>query len=128
MYKCFGELTNEERGELMAYWWESGCLELLNVEGEWVEVTHPCWHFDQMYRRKPCKPSINWEHVDSKWSYIAVDKSGEVFAYERQPIAPPGGTCWRERCGTGYGKITNMFSSFKLGSCNWKDSLICRPC
>ena len=72
--------------------------------------------------KKVAKPSINWEHVDSKFNYLAEDCGGSVFLYEKEPFIT---SLWWESQG---GEIAeaNMFASYVKGTCDWKESLIKR--
>ena len=73
--------------------------------------------------KKVTKPSINWEHVDSRYNYLAEDYGGSVFLYEKEPFIT---SLWWESQG---GEIAeaNMFASYVKGTCDWKESLVKRP-
>ena len=73
--------------------------------------------------KKVTKPSTNWEHVDSKFNYLAEDYDGSAFLYEKEPFTDL--TCW----GIPGGDIAeaHVLASYVKGTCDWKDSLIKRP-
>ena len=73
--------------------------------------------------KKVTKPSINWEHVDSKFKYLAEDPSGSAFLYEEKPFVAL--TSWGIQSGEAVEAF--MFASYVKGTCDWKDSLIKRP-
>ena len=69
------------------------------------------------------KPTVNWDHVSSRYNYLAQDESGTCWVYEHVPIliedewASSRGDCTPADC----------LQSLVPGSCFWKDSLIERP-
>ena len=73
--------------------------------------------------KKVAKPSINWEHVDSKFNYLAEDSNGDAFMYEKEPFVT------MTAFGSRGGEIAeaHIFASYTKGTCDWKDSLIKRP-
>ena len=75
--------------------------------------------------KKVVKPSIDWEHVDSKFNYLAEDSSGDVFLYEKEPFITTEASAW---CAQNDGIAeANGFASYVKGTCDWKDSLVKRP-
>ena len=73
--------------------------------------------------KKVTKPSINWEHVDSKFNYLAEDSNGDAFLYEKEPFIA------MTAFGSRGGEIAegHMFASYVKGICDWKESLVKRP-
>jgi hypothetical protein len=73
--------------------------------------------------KKVAKPSINWEHVDSKFNYLAEDANGDAFLYEKEPFIT------MTAFGSRGGEIAevHMFASYVKGICDWKESLVKRP-
>ena len=73
--------------------------------------------------KKVTKPCINWEHVDSKFKYLAEDSCGAAFVYEEKPFIAL--TSW----GIQGGDVVeaHVFVSYVKGTCNWKESLVKRP-
>ena len=69
------------------------------------------------------KPSINWEHVDSKFKYLAEDADGDAFLYEKEPFS----TMTAFSNGGGDVAEVFMFASYVKGTCDWKESLVKRP-
>ena len=73
--------------------------------------------------KKVTKPTVNWDHVSSRYNYLAQDESGTCWVYEHVPIliedewASSRGDCTPADC----------LQSLVPGSCFWKDSLIERP-
>lgn len=69
------------------------------------------------------KPSINWEHVNSRYKYLAQDEIGTCWVYEHVPIliedewVSSRGDCTPADC----------LQSLVPGTCFWKDSLVERP-
>lgn len=73
--------------------------------------------------KKMTKPTVNWNHVNSRYKYLAQDESGTCWVYEHVPIliedewASSRGDCTPADC----------LQSLVPGSCFWKDSLVERP-
>ena len=73
--------------------------------------------------KKVTKPSINWDHVNSRYNYLAQDESGTCWVYEHVPIlvedewASSRGDCTPVDC----------LQSLVPGTCSWEDSLVERP-
>ena len=101
-----------------------GKLECYTLDGKYVlntaQVLFP--HPVEVIK-KVTKPSINWEHVDSKFEYLAEDPCGSAFLYEEKPFT--ASTSWGILGGEAV--ETFMFASYVKGTCDWKDSLIKRP-
>ena len=73
--------------------------------------------------KKITKPSINWEHVDSKFNYLAEDACGTAFLYKEEPFI--ASTSWGIQSGDAVEAYT--FASYVKGTCSWKESLVKRP-
>ena len=73
--------------------------------------------------KKVTKPTVNWDHVSSRYNYIAQDESGTCWVYEHEPIliedewASSRGDCTPADC----------LQSLVPGTCSWDDSLVERP-
>lgn len=69
------------------------------------------------------KPSVNWEHVSSKFNYLAEDADGGVFFYEDKPYTST------ETWMVDNGDLTeaHVLASYTKGTCDWKESLVKRP-
>ena len=72
---------------------------------------------------KITKPTVNWDHVNSRYNYLAQDESGTCWVYEHVPIliedewASSRGDCTPADC----------LQSLVPGTCSWQDSLVERP-
>lgn len=81
------------------------------------------FHYPVEVIKKVTKPSINWDHVNSRYNYLAQDESGTCWVYEHEPNliedewASSRGDCTPADC----------LQSLVPGTCFWKDSLIERP-
>ena len=73
--------------------------------------------------KKVTKPTVNWDHVNSRYNYLAQDESGTCWVYEHVPIliedewASSRGDCTPADC----------LQSLVPGTCFWKESLVKRP-
>lgn len=69
------------------------------------------------------KPSINWEHVSPQYGWMAKDQNDDVYLYRDKP----------ERIHNRFFNsepsycLAKCFASHMPGTCNWRDSLTCRP-
>ena len=103
----------------------NGKLECYTLDGKYVlntaQVLFP--HPVEVIK-KVTKPSINWEHVDSKFEYLAEDSNGGAFLYGKEPFA----TADYDWCAKSDETVEAIvFASYTPGTCDWKDSLIKRP-
>ena len=116
-------LTNGDRYPL-AVEFPDICVEHYTLDGKYavcaaqILFPHPI-----EITKKIVKPSINWEHVDSKFKYLAEDPCGSAFLYEEKPFIAL--TSWGIQGGEAVEAF--MFASYAKGTCNWKESLVKRP-
>ena len=75
--------------------------------------------------KKFTKPSINWEHVDNQFNYLAEDPDGTVYLYEKKPYTAQD--VWGVSDSSSEVVEAFMFASYVKGTCDWRDSLIQRP-
>jgi len=78
------------------------------------------------YRARPApvltKPSIDWSDVTEGWNWLAVDANGRARVSADKPEF--GAFLWS--CGSNFSNA-RAFASYRPGTCDWRDSLICRP-
>lgn len=69
------------------------------------------------------KPSLDWSHAAPEYKWIARDSDGEGYLYDRKP--PKDGRGWW----VADGKVceASVFASYDQGTCDWDESLVCRP-
>ena len=128
--KTWGEMTPEEQGALLLAHHNGEVIELCEVTIgmiRWMDAKCPYWSPWTAYRVKPkppTKPSINWDHVSDKYNYLVENKSGGALLSNARPTERHYGF-WQVTGGSvGTAKT---FASYKPGTCDWKDSLVCRP-
>lgn len=99
----------------------------LLCQPNWQDTTDPRWNWrDFDYRIAVRKPSIDWTAINDKYIYLAVDGDGTVWLYSKRPILTDERVFWCHP--DGVGKLADdLFASFDRGTCDWRDSLICRP-
>jgi hypothetical protein len=68
------------------------------------------------------KPSMNWYQVPTGFNAMATDQGGLTWIHEDTPTL--GSSVWWDG---GLQRLASVFSSFKPGTCDWKDSLVLRP-
>lgn len=121
--KTFGELTREEKIELVTAWIDGAEIEVFN--SGWVQLSEPSWYKEATYRIKQTKPSINWDHVHEDYKWLTVDCAGRSYLYKKKPSIYR--TFWGPSDGSSdYCEATAIISC-KPGTCDWKDSLVERP-
>lgn len=116
--------TLEEKIEVMQHYLNGGKI---TVDGNvWIFNVDPNFNWEvsdySIYEEPKTKPSINWEHVNKKFKYMATDFNGDTYLYWNLPKCLKG--FWESK-----GRCINAltFTSFNPGTCNWKDSLVVRP-
>lgn len=124
--KTFGELSVEEQNELFQFELNGGEIECnRSCIEEWCTKRAPSWHKAAIYRKALTKPSIDWSHVHSDYNWIASDSGGDTYVYSEEPLVDICGTCWVHPAMIII--YADVFSSYKPGTCDWKDSLVKRP-
>ena len=68
------------------------------------------------------KPSIDWSHVSPEYNYLAQDENGGGYLYGKQPSRRT--SAWDTESPF---LSATTFTSYKPGTCDWKDSLVKRP-
>lgn len=105
-----------------------GCERTYSTDGKSVKSneTPSLYPYPVKIVKKVVKPSINWEHVSSKFNYLSEDDGGAAFLYEEKPFTADETWVASSRS---IGEIVeaHMFSSYTPGTCDWKDSLVTRP-
>jgi hypothetical protein len=115
--KPFGELDRETKIALFTAWVDGAQIEL-DPRGT---ICDPMWARTCVYRVAPTKPSIDWSHVAPQFKWMATDQDETTWVHEDKPFCGD--------CGWDTGNYENVaaFSSFRAGTCDWKDSLVQRP-
>jgi len=121
--KPFGLLDAETQRALRD--WPHG-WELYAGRPDWAHVMGPQWDNSNTYRARPApvltKPSIDWSHVADGWNWLAVDGDGGVWLYDGRPDFAFG-----KWLASGAIVSAEAFAYCRPGTCDWRDSLICRP-
>ena len=68
------------------------------------------------------KPSIDWNHVNEVFQYLAMDADGESYLYTDKP--QQGEWQWMSSLRLA---VADHFTSFTPGTCDWRGSLVKRP-
>jgi hypothetical protein len=119
--KPFGELTENEQVELFRAWLRGATIEYL-ICGEWKSSDAPAWSACNRYRIALTKPSIDWSHVAPEFKCLAQDADGYAYLFAGEPRID--GKQWLGGCEIVSAK---SFTSYKPGTCDWRDSLVRRP-
>ena len=75
--------------------------------------------------KKVTKPSINWEHVGSKFNYLAEDSEGIAYLFVEEPYVATDASAWYTQSDDVV--EAHGFASYTPGTCDWRASLISRP-
>lgn len=117
--------TPEEIIELMQQASENSlymvtCLSSLHA----TVLKNPAWNFGLFrYELVKEKPSIDWSHVNPKFKYMATDDDGETYFYTHKPYLWDGSWIMEIEDDSAV-RDASTHSSYKAGSCDWKDSLV----
>lgn len=102
----------------------NGKLEYYTLDGKYVlNSAQALFPHPVGVIKKVTKPTVNWNHVNSRYNYLAQDESGTCWVYEHVPIliedewASSRGDCTPADC----------LQSLVPGTCSWIDSLVERP-
>lgn len=92
---------------------------------QWSRNPLPNFRANEQYRVKKTADYIDWSHVYSKWNFIARDSDGKVILYSHRPhlLSDEWGL---NIDGLFKSDVERTFTSYKQGSCDWKDSLVSR--
>ena len=120
----FLNLPKEEQLKILDFWLDNGYVYSGNLK-----VINPDFNLDipMSYTRPATIPSINWDHVDPKFNYLAVDRDGKGYLYSHKPAV--FGMSWSDNNISGISSYVTVrgFLSYKEGTCHWKESLVNRP-
>lgn len=112
-----------KHAELIKKWADDDSLVIeIKVDKDWVPHKKPLFDSDCEYRIKPTKPSIDWSVHN--FNYLATSSTGVTFMYEKEPIKDEVMKVW---LADGCAAPAKWLTSFKAGTCDWKDSLVKRP-
>lgn len=121
--------TTEEMIAVMQHYADGGDVEFtIGNDPLWAIATQPNWDWPNVdYRIAVTKPSIDWSHVSDEYNALATDSDGETWMYGVAPRMMEGDVygCWVLEGGIAVRAIS--FSSFRTGTCDWRDSLVIRP-
>lgn len=126
--KPFGDLEREEQLALFEAWLDGNPIEFYNFSySQWFSG-EPMWDEQVIYRIKPVQPSIDWDHVHPDYKYLAIDNNGASHLFRYKP-AINNRSYWQAKNGIYMDNEIDatLFTSFKAGTCDWKDSLVERP-
>lgn len=84
--KAFRDMTPEERSGIVEAW-IAGQLEVLKGFDwlSWYEESSSYLRSDGIYRTRPRKLVIPWEHIKPECKFAALQGTGEVWFYEIEP-------------------------------------------
>ena len=126
--KPFGELDRETQLALFEAWLDEKIIETRFTTGEFFCVGHPEWLLDWDYRVRPeplTPDTIDWSHVAPEYRWMARDQSGSAYLYDAEPhLTSKAGVWVNESCDI---VRATAFTSYKRGTCDWRDSLVERP-
>lgn len=127
--KAFRDMTAEERSVIVETWLITGVdhwSENTSEFGESFEWRQHDWksiRADGVYRTKPRKLIIPWEHIKPKFRWAAMDQDGEIFIYELKPHIGEISWSWEG------GELTNIHKALNIDTSgiDWRESLTQRP-
>ena len=120
-------MAQRAHAELIKNWAEDDSIEIevsYNGGETWHDIGNPSWHSHYLYRIKETKPSIDWSHIATEYRWLAMDKCGEAYVYDRKPSLVEVWNAWDV---SGQYHNVGVLVSYKAGTCDWKNSLVERP-
>lgn len=99
----------------------------LYFNGTWTKVNSTHWWasgFNYRIADATTPDTINWDHVAPEFKWMARDENGFSYLYSNKPKIIMNTWEWIE--GTKMAK-PELFSSYRKGTINWKESLVIRP-
>lgn len=123
--KIFSELSDEEMICIIREKMK------MNAEIEMVDTWNIAdsgnINFNCVYRTKPQKKlNIPWNVINKKYKYAAMDKSGTVFLYEKQPLINLDCEIYLPEKEDNFKNTSNILELDTSGI-DWKESLTERP-
>lgn len=128
--KPFGELTREQKLELLVHFLDNGTV--CRHRPDFYDTTDSIFanREDMIYYIPDTKTVINWEYIHEDYIAYARDENGGGYLYSKVPFLDNTDNTklyWAQ----GPGKYTCTSSQsnrvIKVGDEGWKDSLIIRP-
>jgi hypothetical protein len=113
--------------EVMQAYVDGERVEIKYEGGRWWHqyVEADGWNWSQFnYRIAPAATpdTIDWSHVAPEFKWMARDSEGQCWLYHTEP---------KSECCSWYSMddVTpaDSFTSYRRGTCGWKDSLVIRP-
>ena len=127
VYILFKNMTRESQIILFEAWLNGKKIEASISREKWVIASDPLWQSDVYYRvrEEPVTyPTVDWSQFNDNYNWIATDQDRETYVYQTEPKVN----------GTGYMSSAEQLAilvigltSFKPGTCDWKNSKSCRP-
>ena len=116
-------LTSDTRFPLVVEF--NGKFECYTLDGKYVlDTAQALFPHPVEVIKKITKPAINWDHVHSKFKYLAQDADGSAWLYAEKPQINPS-SHWSVVL-SNHTKA-DSHASYDPGTCDWKDSLVERP-
>lgn len=118
--------TIREMIEVMDAFERGEKIEWRSRHYDWIPcASAPSWSWaDTDYRIAPAIPDyIDWSHVSEEYRFLARDKDGRNWLYERRPGKLD------EAWASSGGNLASpaIFASLKIGNVPWDQSLVERP-
>ena len=124
--KQFGELERQEQIALFEAWLDGKEIEFYSPHVDTWFSGDPSWSKGLSYRIKPTQPSVNWDHVNPEYKYLAMDTCEIGYLYTKRPSLNEVGGYWLANKNDRHLRAETL-ASFDAGTCDWKDSLVKRP-
>lgn len=117
--KAFRDMTPEERSVIVEAWIR-GDAEVLIGDIDWGRIVR--LDPNDVYRTRPRKLGIPWQHIKPEYKWAAMDESGLVFFFCGKPPCQNRKGVW----GNGTDWIPSPLNIDTTGI-DWRESLTARP-
>lgn len=119
--KAFRDMTPEERAAIVEAWLAGNVQMYWRNSDKWTDKADNCIYDTTIYRTRPRKLVIPWEHIKPEYKWAAMDFDGEINFYSEKPWT--GTNSWA----TDSKWATAFMLNINTTGIDWRESLTARP-
>lgn len=113
--------------ELIEKWAEGAKIEYSNNGYYWSDNKTPSWSWHTDYRLAQKPDEINWDHVATKYKFMARDRNGKTFLHSQKPSITSLGYWLHHSSMIKDFESVSSHVSYARGDLPWDQSLVERP-
>lgn len=95
---------------------------------KWITIQAPFFFVGYVYRQAKPEPTpdyVPWDQIAPKWKWYARDENGTACLFTKEPRQESRSYWAFGECSIR--RIEDLLANFKIGTCDWRDSLQERP-